>query len=438
MMMKGKYLLATSLFTIICSLSYAQSTQIGFVKEYNEKLVKTPLGQVEIVISNASSTVSDANGIFQLQFRTLKPGDKVNVRRIEKNGYEVFNKEALEQWYISRNNSPFTIVMCRSDRFKRIRDAYSRVSSESYEKALKKEETRLDAERKAGKLKQDEYETALKKLNEEYDRQLEDLDNYVDRFARIDLSELSAAEAEIIELVQHGDIDEAIRRYEQQHLEDRYKEQVLVSSKAQAAIDTLAMVKNQALMSRDSLFASILRKNEMLRLAGGRDNFEKIGQSLKTTALNDISYYPAVWEYAEYSFDQNVFDEALRFYGICSTLTKDPAKLIQIHSRLGSLQLKQNHFNESERSFLKALEYSEILWAADSTYYRSLLAESQDNLAHLYARMRNFRKAEAFFYESQKHFKILCAEQPDYLENLAISQIDLSEMLLDMRKFHLV
>ena len=310
---------------IICiSLSVnAQTTQNGFVKEYNERMQKTPLGEVEIVISNASSTVSDGKGSFLLQFRTLKPGDKVNVRRIEKIGYEIFNKEALEQWFISRDNHPFTIVMCKSDRFKRIRDAYSQVSSESYEKQLKKEMARLDAERQAGKLKEAEYETALKKLNDEYDQQLENLDNYVDRFARIDLSELSAVEAEIIELVQNGNIDEAIRRYEQQNLEEKYKEQVAVGQKAQVGIDALTIVRNQSHTSRDSLFASILRKNEMLRLAGGRENFEKIGRSLKETAMNDTSYYAAVWEYAEYAYSQNLFDDAARFYDICGSLTTD-------------------------------------------------------------------------------------------------------------------
>ena len=207
---------------------FAQSTQPGVVKEYNERLEKTPLDHVEINISNAASTVSDGKGNFMLQFRTLKPGDKVNVRRIEKLGYEIFNKEALEQWFISRENRPFTIVMCKSEKFKRIRDNYSRVSSQSYEKQLKKEEARLEAERKKGKLKEEEYDKALKKLNDDYDRQLDNLDNYVDRFARIDLSELSAIEAEIIELVQRGEIDKAIQLYEQQGLEEKYKQQVVI------------------------------------------------------------------------------------------------------------------------------------------------------------------------------------------------------------------
>ena len=432
-----KRFLFICLASFVANSAFAQVTQPGFVKEYNERMQKTPLGEVEIVISNASTTASEKDGHFMLQFRTLKPGDKVNVRRIEKLGYEIFNKEALEQWFISRDKQPFIVIMCKSDRFKRIRDTYSRVSSDSYEKQLKKEEARLQAERKAGKLKEAEYEAALKKLNDEYDQQLENLDNYVDRFARIDLSELSTVEAEIIELVQNGHIEEAIRKYEQQNLEEKYKQQVSVGRKAQAGIDALTTVKIQSQISRDSLFASILRKNEMLKLAGGRENFEKIGKSLKETALNDTSYFAAVWEYAEFAYSQNMFEEATRFYDICRTLTTDKIENIKISLRKGSLELKQNHFLESERAFMKALELSRQLWDTDSTTYRSYIANVQDDIANLYAKMRNFRKAEDFFLQAQYNYKELCENQDDFLEKLTNLQIRLGDMYMEMRQFHL-
>ena len=106
----------------------AQTTQAGMVKEYKETNEKKPLGGVELLISNAPSTISDKKGSFSLQFKTLKPGQKVNIRRIEKLGYEIFNKEALEQWNINPE-VPFTIVMVKSERFKAIRDNYSIISA---------------------------------------------------------------------------------------------------------------------------------------------------------------------------------------------------------------------------------------------------------------------------------------------------------------------
>lgn len=427
-----------SLICLACFIvnsMFAQATQSGVVKEYNERLDKTPLDNVEITITNAASTTSDERGHFLLQFRTLKPGDKVNVRRIEKLGYEIFNKEALEQWFISREDRPFTVIMCKSDRFKRIRDNYNRVSSASYEKQLRQEETRLDAERKSGKLKEAEYEVALKKLNEEYDRQLENLDNYVDRFARIDLSELSAIEAEIIELVQDGHIDEAISRYDQQLLEEKYKEQVINIHKSQAGIDALEIIKSQSQISRDSLFASILRKNEMLKLAGGRENFEKIGKSLKEIALTDTTYFDAVYEYAEYSNSQNMFDEALRFYSICLQNTTRNTDRCKILTQVGEIQLKLNNFNQAESLLKSSLEIAQLLSNQDNVNYQFYLAKAQNSMAHLYAKMRRFDNAEEYYLLALDNYSSLARFQDDMQESLVELQADLCLLYLDMKKF---
>lgn len=470
--MKHLNKLFVCLLSVVSATSFGQSVQPGYVKEYNERMQKTPLSDVEIVISNASSTASGVRGDFMLQFRTLKPGDKVNVRRIEKLGYEIFNKEALEQWFISRDNRPFTIVMCKSDRFKRIRDNYSRVSSESYEKQLKKEEARLQAERKAGKLKEAEYEAALKKLNDEYDQQLEDLDNYVDRFARIDLSELSNIEAEIIELVQKGDIEEAIRRYEQQNLEDKYKQQTDVGMKAQAGIDTLTVVREQSKVSRDSILAAIRRKNETLILAGGRENFEKVANSLKDIATNDTTNLDVVLEYAQFAQKQALYYEAERFFSIYVRSCTDKPKMVTAMMKLadvnralkryeqnahycdkaldlvkelvkeqpeeyqelyaqvlvskGTMCYETNRLNETEQLFSEAHDiYLELSKDGTETHLYTL-SKVQNNLGNLYRRMRQFDKAVEYLIQSLENTQKIYEKNPKkYLFDLASTRNNL-------------
>lgn len=126
-----KFRLSFFLLFIFCVFGIsAQTIQNGVVQEYNEKAKKTSLAGVELNVRSANTTASDKDGKFSLEFLTLKPGEKVNVRRIEKAGYEIFNKEAVEQWNINPS-TPFVIVMCRSDKFKAIRDKYERVASES-------------------------------------------------------------------------------------------------------------------------------------------------------------------------------------------------------------------------------------------------------------------------------------------------------------------
>ena len=408
-----KYHLFLMLLLIYISNSFAQSVQSGMIKEYNERLEKTPLNHVEIMISNAASTASDEKGNFMLQFRTLKPGDKVNVRRIEKLGYEIFNKEALEQWFISRENKPFTIVMCKSDKFKRIRDNYSRVSSESYEKQLKSEEARLKEERKKGKIKEEEYLKALKKLNEDYDRQLDNLDNYVDRFARIDLSELSATEAEIIEYVQRGKIDKAIQLYEQQGLEEKYKQQISIRQKVTTAIDTLAIIQKRASVSRDSIFASIKRKNETLRLAGGKENYKKIEESLREVALADTTNTEAVWEYASFLYQQAKFYETIDFFQVIIRNCPDEWKKALAYTQIADAQRRLKRYDYCSHNIDKAYNLVKNMASSNPDAYQDQLAQVLTSKSLLLYETNQLVEAEKVMVD-------IC----DIYENLALDNLE--------------
>ena len=230
----------------------AQCEQRVRVLEYNGKEQKTALANVEVVVSGAGAVASDADGNLTLRFRQLKAGDHVQLRRLDLNGYEVFNCDALEQWTVSPS-TVFTIVMCRSDRYRQLCDQYSSVASESYARQLKREKDRIEAERKAGKLKQTAYEQQLQEAQDRYDEQLERLDLYVERFAHIDLSELNEAEAEIVELVQQGQIDAAIERYEQMDLLSKYTEQSEDLRQISATQDSLVNLRTAKDAARDTL-----------------------------------------------------------------------------------------------------------------------------------------------------------------------------------------
>ncbi len=244
---------------------FAQVSQPGIVQEYNEKAKKTPLAGVEVKAKYANSTVSDKNGKFTLSFLTGKAGQHIDLRSIEKRGYEIFNKDAIEQWNLNPNKS-FVIVMCRSDRFKKIRDNYLKVSSESYAKRLKKEEAQLAKLKADGRLKEEEYNHQLSLLHENYERQLDNLDAYVDRFARIDLSEISSVEQEIIDLVKQGKIDEAIDRYDKLNIEDKLVEGINNINKVKSAISTLTDKEIAITESSDSLYAMASRQIETLMI----------------------------------------------------------------------------------------------------------------------------------------------------------------------------
>lgn len=272
----------------VAAVAAAKTVQKGVVQEYNEKAKRTPLAGVELEIKFAQSTVSNKNGEFELNFNTKNPGDGVVVRNIRKDKYEVFNTSDLEQWNINPNK-PFVIKMCRSDRFKRICDSYHKASSASYKKQYDKELASIEKLRKEQKLKEKEYYAKLQEAESFYELQLDNLDNYVDKFARIDISELSETEQEIIELLQQGKMDEAIAKYEEQ----RYVEKLLqgLDNKREVigSITKLEQISGQLSECIDSIYVALKRQIKALALAGGRENNAKICDIYRRVADADTT-----------------------------------------------------------------------------------------------------------------------------------------------------
>ena len=263
------------ILSLCVSSLWAQSTQQVTVLEYNGKEQKTPLQGVSLSVQNAGSAMSDAQGALTLQFRTLKAGDAVQLRRIDLAGYEVFNQEAVDAWTISPQRT-FTLVLCKSERFKALCEQYNAAASASYERQLKKDKATLEQLRKEGKIRKQEYDQQLAALDQQYNEQLDNLENYVDRFARIDLSEISEEEQKIIELVQQGEIDEAIRRYEELDLLSKYQQQSAEILSVRATRSELQEMSEQKMEARDSLIEVL---KEQIKL------YEQLGEEQKADSL---------------------------------------------------------------------------------------------------------------------------------------------------------
>lgn len=269
-----KNIIITTILILSALAVGAKTVQTGVVREYKGKAKKTALAGVELQVYPAQSTASDRNGNFRLEFLTLKPGERINVRRIEKEGYEIFNKDALEQWNLNPT-APFMIVMCRSNMFKQLKDTYYKNSGERYARQYRKAQDELKRLKDQNKIQQKEYIERLEQLEQEYGRQLENLDNYVDRFARIDLSEVSPVEQEIIELVQAGKIDEAIAKYEELNAKEKLLDGISKRKEVGEAISTLTEVDRNLAADNDTLYAVVERQIQTLQL-GGAENNEKI------------------------------------------------------------------------------------------------------------------------------------------------------------------
>ena len=257
--------------------------QQGLALLYHGRDAKTPLAGVSVSAAGAGSVISDAEGRFTLQFRTLKVGDQIQFRRIELNGYEVMNTEALEVARIASTSSDspqssatLQIVLCPAEELAALRDGYHSKAAEHYQQQLDKAQQEVEQLKQQGKIRDEEYNQRMDDLEERYSQQLESLDTYVDKFARIDLSELDDFEQEIITLVQEGLFDEAIARYDDQHLTERLQQGIAEQRQLNQDVKTLDSAIEAKEAEAAHIEQNIDKQIELLRKVGGDENLKKI------------------------------------------------------------------------------------------------------------------------------------------------------------------
>ena len=390
--------LAYIFFFFLCSFTriIAQVTERGYVREYNGRLEKKPLAMVEIKVANAGTTTSSEDGSFLIQFRTQKAGDRVSLTRLHKEGYELFNKTSVQQWNISNSGRPFELLMCSSKRFKEIYDRYARVSYESYAKRQKADERKLEEEREAGILRENDYIKKITALREEYNKKLDNIDNYIDRFARIDLTSLTEKEADILEILQKGDIDSAIHLYDELRLEEQLLSCSNKISKNSTVIFRLQKDQKASVEERDSLYQLFLRSLDVLRIVGGMENLSKIGTRMKSVANQDTTFTLAVLSYAQYANEQQLYAECERYAKIAERAYKirKSDSLLFVYELLGDVEI-------AKVNYPKALEYYQkelaIVNRAKNNGFDVDSVMVLGNIASLYHHKGKFKRANEMY-----------------------------------------
>jgi tetratricopeptide (TPR) repeat protein len=421
----------------ITMIVWSQATQPCVVLQYNQKENKTSLPGVEVMASNAGSTVSDNEGKLTLSFRTLKPGDKVNLISAKKTGYELFNKEAVEQWNVTRNNTPFAIVLVKSEYFAELKGKLTQASTVSYRAKYEQALRELEQQKTTGKLKEEEFNKKYDELEERFKEQLRNLDNYIDQFARIDLNEVSEEEQRILKMVEQGKIDEAVKAYEELDISGKLRqarENKKALFEAKAKIEEEETRQNQTI---EELKAKQDREIATLKLAGGKDNYDKIGRMLKENALVDSTDIKTVKEYAIFAFNQKNFKEAEKFFLICLNGSRnDSYQQSVIQNFLGVLYMDLHDYAKAEEYFLKALDNRSQLFSQNPDAYRADLAVAQNNLGAMYKDLHDYKKAEEYFLRTLENRTLLFNQNPDeYRTGLATIQNNLGGLYLELHDY---
>ena len=443
--MKHFTVLFTGLFLLFCTAN-AQVVQQGVVLKYNGKEKKTPLEGVSLVVRGAMSTTSEKQtGCFVLSFNTLKNGDRLTFRENTPSltGYEVYNKESVENWNISPSQS-FEIVMVDSEYFKKEKDELKKNTRAYYEEELSKIKKELEESLKQNRIQQEEYNQKLLEAEDEFYEKLKNIDNYIDQFVRIDLSTVKPAEQHILDLVSQGKFEEAIKAYEDLRLIESYEK--LVKSK-QAKQEAAAKLKESAAkdsLQIDTVYQSLKNQVKTYQLAGGKSNFDKAGEILRRIALSDTMNIENMAEYAEYCYKQNEYQESEIYFDRCLNLLQvskdnedeDLYKLSICQQNLANLYKNTQRFAESEAMCKSALDVFERLAKANPDAYEPDLAGTQVNLANLYKDTQRFAESEAMYKSALDVYERLAKANPDaYEPDLARTQVNLACVYMSTQCF---
>jgi hypothetical protein len=401
------------LLSLACLLAitvglFAQTvTQRGVSYQYNGKQKRTPLGGVTIrPVSSSNAVLSDSAGTFTLQLQGLKMGSRIGTVSVKKRGMMVFNQQAVDEWSVRKD--PLCLVLCDADEFDNQKQHLIEIGYRRAKQRYSSQKEALEQELAANKIKQQEYETALEAAYEELERARQHMAEYADLFARIDQSEIDTNAQEAMDLFNQGDVEGAIRRFEQGNYVEKLRQDNRDIQQAEQLKQRAEEAKAKAVEDRDRHVNSIKAQIEAYRL---NNDWKKVGQTMKVLA-DEVGTYVDVYNYVSFCLKQNHLTEAETYVPKLLKLTDelpdkdtDTWRMQQVAALLSIAQinLSTNQTNESLSGMLEALKVSEQI--TDKNLGNVFVSICTPILASLYAETGSYLKSETAYLAAIKAWK---------------------------------
>lgn len=322
------------IFLLLSGSAYAQMSQKGTVQLFNSN--KTPLPGVQLTVTDAPATDTDTNGNFQFNFSKLKPGMAIASPNVYKKGYELVNTDMINGWILSEKR-PLNIVMAPVGTIEENKNKYYSISMAHFSKEREKtveEIKKLYAEQK---IDLQERDKRFKALAEESRSFMEQVEQYAEKFARINPDEIGTIEMQVLELVNAGKLTEAIELYNKSGIITEAREKLSQKTKAEEDIDKLA--------------ETMYRYADLCALTGGMENEKKANDTYKFVAEALPDRFGYVFKYALLKIGMED-DDAMEWMDKCQKLSFDEKSLVQV------LNIKNTFAVHHQKNYSKGLEYS--------------------------------------------------------------------------------
>lgn len=264
------FCLLQSLLFDINVFGQTSNSEYGILEEYQGRENRTSVGGVDVSAEGSNPATTDNKGLFVLEFE--KGIAVVNDFDFDKEGYVIFNRDAVKQWNISNNiNNRFHVVICKQrDLRNRINEYYGIFDNEN-----KKELEKKKKEISELKITIREKDELYLQLDEEYKRLQREARIQAEKYARIDENALNEVAYKALCLFRDNKSIEALKVF------DDYGLWIKARNKRNAYSEAKRMEKDQA-EDLKSLIPQLTLYIDMLKLGGQRNEDSLI------VKLNDI------------------------------------------------------------------------------------------------------------------------------------------------------
>ena len=360
-----------TLIVALCMLAQpllGESLQLVRVLEYvpdmkNPTIAATyaPLPHVEVNVKGAGSAITNDEGECVLRFNVMKGGDHLIVRYFIRPGYEVMDVETLNNLVIRRDNEPIVVLMISQENASRLRlNMESQVGLQI--KRMREEELKA-LDRAAA-----DYEKRRQMIIARYEAKLDDIDQYIERLVRIDMTRVTENESRAFEAFQNGNLDEALELLANNDYINQYKETISSLGRMQSAHAKVDSVTHRQEQTQQDLEYYLKAEITLLEIEGSNQSIRK--------AMNLLEHLLDIDPFGEYQ-------------------GKEYMQLV--------IQSRQYHYVDS---FLQAnLKRSDL-----SRYDKCRL---NVNLGSVLFEKKQFEDAKLVLHDLETDARLLCRERSD-------------------------
>ena len=422
-------------------LAQSVFVQKGITFRYNGKNPRTPLGGVYVkTATSPNGVVSDENnGVFSLKLQNIKMGDRLGRATVSKKGLMVFNQQAVDEW--SARKEPLKLILCDANQFQKQKNNLISIGRNQAEKKYKKRLAELEKKNKAQQFTLDEYYAKLDSINRDRDNAEKHMDEYADMFARIDESEVDMLAQRAIELFNQGQLEEAIKLFEQGNYLEKLDDALKIKNQAEELRQKADSAEVLADKDIEEYKKSIQAQVSAYKMS---NEWDKAAELLKGLA-DKLQTQDVIGDYAIFSQNQNQFAEAEKYYKLyinkLSNLFNTRPDTYKSHmaasyNNLANLYCDTQRFADSEQMYNSALEIYKCLAESNPHAYAPALAMSYNNLGLLYCDTQRFSDSEQMYNSALEIYKCLAESNPHaYEPALAMSYNNLGLLYRYTQRF---